>query len=127
MTDTKWETYEQVAQHLLNEFADRFGLSHVEGKQTVHGNLSRTDWEIDAKGIRENNGGFIVVECRRHTTSGISQEQLAALAYRIIDTGARGGIIVSPLNLQEGAKKVAAASGVNHVILNADSTTKDYV
>jgi hypothetical protein len=48
------------------------------------------------------------------------------LAYRIIDSGAVGGITVSPFDLQEGAKKVAAAANVVHVTLDADSTSEEY-
>jgi uncharacterized protein RhaS with RHS repeats len=44
-----------------------------------------------------------------------------------MDTGADGGIIVSPLDLQEGAKKVANAENVKHVTLDPDSTTKEYI
>ena len=44
----KWETYEEVATYLLNEFADKFGLSRVEGKQQLKG--IETNWEIDANG-----------------------------------------------------------------------------
>jgi hypothetical protein len=49
------------------------------------------------------------------------------LAYRIIDAGAAGGIIVSPLGLQEGAEKVAAAENVVNVTLNADCNPREYV
>jgi hypothetical protein len=38
-----------------------------------------------------------------------------------------GGIIVSPLGLQEGAQKVANAENVKHVTLGPDSTTNEYV
>jgi len=48
------------------------------------------------------------------------------LAYRIIDTGASGGIIVSPLNLQEGAAKVAAAENIIDVQLDAESTPDQF-
>jgi hypothetical protein len=52
---------------------------------------------------------------------------LEAIAYRIIDTGAKGGIVVSPLGLQEGAQKIAKAENVVSVRLGENSTTKDYV
>jgi hypothetical protein len=48
------------------------------------------------------------------------------LAYSIIDTGALGGIIVSPFGLQEGADKVAAAEKIISVRLNADSTPTEF-
>ena len=41
MTDKKWESYEEVAVHLLNEFAKEFGLEGVENKQSVEGQKNR--------------------------------------------------------------------------------------
>lgn len=46
---------------------------------------------------------------------------------KILNTGAQGGIIVSPLGLQTGAKKVAEASNIESVILDAESTTTEYI
>lgn len=128
MTDEKktWESYEEVAQYLLNQFASQFGLGHVEGKQCVPGE-SGTEWEIDAKGVANNGDGFLIIECRRYTKSKLSQESIAALAFRIQDTGANGAIVVSPLDLQSGAKLVAAHKNIQHVILDPKSTTTEYV
>lgn len=66
------------------------------------------------------------MECRRYTTSKQSQEKLGGLAYRITDTGAEGGIIVSPLGLQEGARKIAQAENIVEVRLNPDSTPQNF-
>jgi hypothetical protein len=121
----QYESYEQVAQFLINELAQHFGLRNVEGKQTVPGTI--TDWEIDAKGIRADNSGFIVIECRRYTTSKLKQKDIASLAYEIQDVRGSGGIIVSPLELQKGAKKIAEAANIISVRLNADSTRSDYI
>ena len=122
----KWETYEEVATYLLNQFADTFGLSRVEGKQSLKGLRSRTNWIIDAKGITKGNEGIIIVECRRYTTSKQNQEKLASLAYRIIDTGAAGGIIVSPLGIQSGAQLVANAENVINIELDENSNNYEY-
>lgn len=128
MSTTKtWRSYEEVATFLLNHFAKEFGLDRVEGKQDVVGNRSKTTWEIDAKGVRNADGAFMLIECRRYTTSRQSQEKVGGLAYRIIDTGAIGGIIVSPLGLQEGAEKVAAAENIVEVRLDEDSTPEHFV
>jgi len=126
MPDKTWESYEDVAAHLLNVFANDFGLGKVDGKQVVPG-ASGTKWEIDAKGYSEDGQTFVIVECKRYTTSKVSQEILAGLAFRILDTGASGGIIVTPLGFQEGAKKVATHTGVHTVCLNEDCTKTDYV
>ncbi len=125
-SDKIWESYEQVAQHLLNEFAVHFGLGRVEGKQIVPGE-SRAVWEIDANGVKVDGEGFVIVECRRHTTSRLSQESLGALAYRTLDTKVAGGIVVTPLDIQAGAKKIAAHSNVVRITLPPESTTTEYV
>jgi hypothetical protein len=121
-----WETYEDVAQYLLNQFAEIFNLSRFEGKQKLDGKISGTTWEIDAKGIKENSDIFLIVECRRYKTARQSQEKVGALAYRIHDTNANGGIIVSPLGLQQGGRKIATAENIHEVILDPNSNTKDY-
>lgn len=126
MTDTKWKTYEEVAAYLLNTLATHFGLSAVEGKQSIPGLRSGTEWTIDAKGISQGAEAFVIIECRRHTTSKQDQEQLGGLAYRIIDTGAQGGILVSPLGFQSGALKVAQSEGIVHVELHEDSTPTEF-
>ena len=74
-----WENYEQVAAFLLNRFKDEFGLEQFEGKQTVEGKKSGATWEIDAKGISENGEGFVIVECRRYTSSKLNKNRLAQL------------------------------------------------
>lgn len=124
--EKQWQSYEEVATHLLNQLSEHFGVGRFEGKQVVPGD-SGTEWELDAKGCAEGDGRVIVVECKRHTKTGISQAIAAALAWAIQDTGATGGILVSPLGMQAGAKKVAAKANIVEVILDQNSTTTDYV
>ncbi|HED39685.1 MAG TPA: hypothetical protein ENJ13_04580 [Chromatiales bacterium] len=126
MSIKSWQSYEEVAQYLLNKFSEKFNIGHVEGKQIVPGE-SGTDWEIDAKGVRSGSEAFLIIECRRYTKSRLNQESVAGLAFRIQDAGAEGGIVVSPLELQSGAKKVAAFANIQHVTLDPQSTTSDYM
>lgn len=126
MSSTTWQSYEEVAQHLLNQFAEHFNLGRVEGKQKIQG-TSGAKWEIDAKGIKDNGTGFLIIECRRHTDRRIEQGYVGRVAFSIQDTRAQGGIIVSPLGFQAGAKKVAKSSNIAQVILRPQSTTKEYI
>jgi hypothetical protein len=121
----EWRAYEKVAVEIFDRLGEELGLSAVEGKQSIPG-LSGTEWELDAKGITQGSEAFVIVECRRHTTSKIKQEAVAALAFRIQDTGAAGGFMVSPLGLQEGAQKVAASANIHSVILNAGATPQQF-
>lgn len=121
-----WEAYEEVATALLNQFASHFGLAWVEGKQKLAGLESGTTWEIDAKGVRDPGGAIVVIECRKHLNRKVTQEAIAALAYRIQDIGAEGGILVSPLGLQSGARSIAEAEEIVEVQLDSNSTAKDF-
>ena len=120
-----WERYEQTAQYLLNEFATHFDLGTVEGKQVVPG-TSGTKWEIDAKGVNADGERFLIVECRRWQSS-LPQKEVAALVYSVKDTGAQGGILVTPAKLQRGAQRLAEHENIYHVILDKDSTTEGFV
>ncbi|MDA5316014.1 hypothetical protein FG142_18655 [Vibrio cholerae] len=126
MKEKRWETYEEVAQYLIQQFSEHFKLNMVEGKQSITGS-SGTEWELDGKGIREDGSSIVIIECKRHTTRKIAQEVIAGLAYRISDTSADGGIIVSPLGLQIGAEKVASHEKIIPVRLDQNSTTQEYV
>lgn len=126
MAEKRWQTYEEVAAYLLNQLAEHFGVGRFEGKQVVTGD-SGTEWEIDAKGCADDGSRVIVVECKRHTKSGISQAIAGSLAWTIQEVGANGGILVSPIGLQDGAKKVAAKANIVEVLLDQDSTTTNYV
>jgi hypothetical protein len=125
MTVKRWESYEEVAAYLLNQLAEHFGVGRFEGKQVIPG-VSGTEWEIDAKGCADGNSRIIVVECKRYTKSGISQAIAGSLAWTIQDVGAEGGILVSPIGLQAGAKKVADKANIIEVLLDQNSTTTDY-
>lgn len=121
-----WVIYEDAARKVLADIREELGIASVKGKQTCEGKSSAT-WEIDAKAWVEGSDGFLVVEVRQHTTSGLKQEDIAAIAYRIKDLGGAGGIVVTPLPLQKGAKTVAASEHIAHVLLSADSTTESYL
>ena len=126
MRKKKWKNYEKVAVFLLNKICDELGLEKVEGKQKIKGK-SGVKWEIDGKGIKINDEGIIVIECRRYTNSKQSQDKLGSLAYTINDIGAKGGIIISPLGIQEGAKKIANVENIISIKLDQNTTKKKYI
>ncbi|MGO9154587.1 restriction endonuclease [Mycobacterium sp.] len=97
----------------------------MEGKQKLPAE-SGTEWEVDARGVKADDGATVVIECRQHGDK-LRQKDMAALAYVISDVGAAAGIIVTPIGLQEGAEKVAGHEGIQLVHLAANSTTTDFV
>ena len=121
-----WEVYEQAARIVVNDLRQQLGLINVEGKQELLG-TSGASWEIDGKAILVGQAGFLVMEARRRTTSGQKQEDIAAIAYRIHDLGGTGGIIVSPLPLQTGAKIIAEHANIHQIRLESWSTAENYL
>lgn len=121
-----WSNYEAAAISAISALRNELKVSKVEGKQTLTGSSGPT-WEIDAKAWCEDSENFLIIEARCHTSSGLKQEALAAIAFRVNDLGAVGGIVVSPLPLQKGAKLIAASSGIEHVLLSATSTPEHYL
>ena len=120
-----WKRYEQAAEIILNDLARHLGLDRVEGNQAIPGLRSTTGWKIESKGCMDGDKGFVIIECRRKARK-LEQEALGGLAYRIIDAGAAGGIVVTPVGLQEGAEKIAKAEKITFVKLSADSTPAQY-
>jgi hypothetical protein len=122
MSGTNWRSYEEVAQHLLSQFAAFLNLDAAEGKQKVTGVRSGRRIEIDGRGVRLSNMGVIVVECKHYPNDKVGTADLEALAYRIMDVGAVGGIIVTPIGLQAGALLIAQAENITTVKLEDGST-----
>jgi hypothetical protein len=111
---------------LLEKWSADFGLGleSVEGKQKLVGQ-SGTEWEIDAKGVRGDDGP-VVVECKRYTSSKVDQGTVAKLAYSISDVGASGGILVTPIGVR-GGQLIANAEDIKIIHLDANSDASAYV
>ncbi len=122
-----WEGYEEVACYLLEKMSETLGLGleRVEGKQKLVG--KSTDWTVDGKGVKTEDGAIVIIECRRYTTSKLNQGDIGEFAYRIGDVGAAGGIVVTPIGVQEGGKKIAKYEGIEEIHLDKDATTTDFV
>jgi hypothetical protein len=108
-TPVSWQDYEQVARYVLGELRAHLGLEGVSGYEALPGN-SGTAWRVEGKAYVGSNGNFLIMECRRHTTKGVTQEEVGGLAFRIQDTGAKGAILVIPLPMQKGAALVAKSA-----------------
>ena len=119
----EWERYEHTARLVLERVKEHFGLSAIEGPQTVHGRY--TNWKVDAKGIEKDSNGIILVECRLRGRRQ-TQEDVAGLALRIIETEAKGAILVTPVPLQRGASALATGRLIRHIILDRNSTPTDF-
>ena len=121
-----WQTYEEVARAVLHDLRQHLGITNVTGYQDLPGN-SGTSWRVEGTATKTDEGGLLIVECRMHTSQGLSQESLGGLAFRIIDTNGAGGILVTPLDLQSGAKLVAKSRNIAHVLLSPSSTPENYL
>ena len=121
-----WQNYEEVARAVLHNLRQHLGIADVTGYKDLPGN-SGTSWRVEGTATKTDDGGLLIIECRRHTSQGLSQESLGGLAFRITDTNGVGGIIVTPLALQKGAELVANSQNIAHVRLEPWSTSENYL
>jgi hypothetical protein len=119
------EQYEDVTKTILNALRSHLGLACVQG-EVRHEGESGTAWNVDASCYRQDDGALLLVECRRKTTRRVDQEEMAGFAFRIGDTGASGGLMVTPIGYQKGAKAVAGATRIGLATLNPDATSREY-
>jgi Restriction endonuclease len=82
---------------------------------------------VDGKGVPAGADLIFVVECKHYPDRKVNQGTVAGLAWTIQDVGASGGIIVTPLGLQEGAEIIARHANVHTVLLTPESTPVTYV
>lgn len=120
-----WMKYEEVVRLLLHQYRDAFGLDRVGPKQKVPGD-SGTEWEIDVVAYGKDDGKLILFECRRYK-SKIKQEAVGGFAFRIDDTQAAKGYIVTPLGLQKGAEIVAQYKQIGCIRIPRDATAKNHI
>lgn len=121
-----WMKYEDLARKVVDDMREALGLALVEGKQRLTG-ASGNDWEIDAIAYLSSGDGFLIVEARRKTAAGVSAEAVAAISRRMKDVGADGAVIVSPLPLQRGGRKLADFDGIQALRLDLESTPERYL
>ncbi|MCK4392863.1 restriction endonuclease [Candidatus Bipolaricaulota bacterium] len=118
--------YEEATKAILDALREHLGLSSVQGEVRYEGK-SGTGWKVDASCYRQEDGALVLVECRRKTTRRVPQEEMAGFAFRVGDIGASGGLMVTPIGYQEGAKIVAKAARIGLATLNPDATDTEYV
>jgi hypothetical protein len=73
-----------------------------------------------------DDGKIVLIECKRYPDRKVTQGEMGEQAYRIIETGAAGGLFVTAVGYQEGAKLVANAAKIGMATLNLDATEREY-
>jgi predicted helicase len=122
------DNYEDLTRQILNDERVRpdLGLARVEPyKHNFPGKRTGTSWEVDAFGY-DLDGGLILIECKYYGTRKLNQNQLGGFAYTIQDTGAKRGIVVTTLGLQDGAIKVAKAENITLIRLDYSSNDENF-
>lgn len=91
----------------------------------LRGKKSGCIWNVDGFGY-DLSGERVLIECKHSSSRKIEQNELAAFAYIIKDVKAKTGIIVTTLGLQSGAKQIAKSENIGLVVLDYNSTDKNF-
>jgi Restriction endonuclease len=132
--------YEEYTSLILNDSRVQDTLTKYIGTVNIKvkslANLGLEDWNLRGKktGCIWNVDGFgydingerVLIECKHSSSRKIEQNELAAFTYIIQDVGAKTGIIVTTLGLQSGAKQIAKSENIGLVVLDYNSTDKNF-
>lgn len=124
--EVNYKTYEDAARALLSDVRSFLGLGEVTGEQKLAGR-SGTVWTVEGSAYDVSNERLVLVECKQRKTSALNQETIGGFAYRVNDTGADRGIIITTVGLQKGAKLVADAERITVIKLDYNATSENYI
>lgn len=135
-----WKKYEEYTSLILNDhnvqklLKKYIGTVDIKTKSlsnlgledwNLKGKKSGCIWNVDGFGY-DNSGERVLIECKHSSNREIEQNVLAAFAYIIKDVEAKTGIIVTTRGLQSGAKQLAKAENIGLIILDYNSTDKNF-
>lgn len=137
---SNWKKYEEYTSRILNDhnvqelLKKYIGTVDIKTKSlsslgledwNLKGKKSGCIWNVDGFGY-DNSGERVLIECKHSSNREIEQNVLAAFAYIIKDVEAKSGIIVTTRGLQSGAKQLAKAENIGLIILDYNSTDKNF-
>lgn len=122
----EWETYEDVARQLIDDIKIYLGLSLVNEDKREFKKNDGGKCEIDISAYDLSDGKLVLVECRKKKKR-LSNEEIDGFAYRIQQTNAKRGIIVTPLGLQQGARIAADGAKISLIRLDENSNKENYI
>ncbi|MBN1136744.1 MAG: restriction endonuclease [Anaerolineae bacterium] len=109
-----WRAYERA---MFNDLYYRFRSPAYVVKPDIRdivGRLSLAKRQVDVAVFHSNDMGkpFLIVECKRYTTTKLDVNDVGEFVSRFEDTGAEHGVLVSPLGFSLAAQNLAKAKGV---------------
>jgi hypothetical protein len=124
-----WRKYEDAVRSIIAQHRDLLGLDSVELSPVKLEGKSGNTWNIEIIGYTAGQRKLVLVEVRRKTTRNIEPEEVGGFAYRIEDTGAEKGYMVTPLDrgLSIGAAKIAGYEEIGHINVSVEATPEDYI
>lgn len=125
---TNGDKYEVASIELMKRIQHDLGIKDVErgAGRAVIGQCG-TPWNPDQLAFT-SDGTMIIVECRYRgpRTGGVKQNDMAAFAYILDDTGAEG-IVITTKPIQKGAKMVAKNEIIGIIEFQPGDTFDDFV
>ncbi|MEH2402937.1 restriction endonuclease [Nostoc sp.] len=122
----EWETYEDVARQLIDDIKFHLGLSLVNEDKRKFKKNDGGECEVDVSAYDMSDEKLVLVECRKKKEP-LSQEEVHGFAYRIQQTNAKRGIIVTTIGLQQGARIAADGAKIALIRLDGNSAKQEYI
>jgi hypothetical protein len=130
MSTEKGDKWETAVKAILGELGGFLGLTELEGDPQTKIRLAgdATKWQCDLIALRAlkdaPDSKRVRIECKCWS-DGVEQNDVAALAWSLQDTGADGLIVVNR-EMQDGAQKVAKKAQIGVLEFTPGDTAGNY-
>jgi len=100
-----WRAYEDASRQLLKDIRGQLLFDVIEDKEVGKEGWG-AGWEVNLVAFRIGVEGFVLAECNRWKHPPDQGGNLVKFYYTIESSHESDGIIVTPIDLQDGASRV---------------------
>lgn len=119
-------TYEDASRQLLKDIREQLLFDEVGGNEVTKESWG-INWEVNIVAFRVGVEGFILAECNRWKHPPDQGGRLAKFYYTIKCSHESDTIIVTPIDLQDGASRITKAEKITEIKIDLSSSNESFL
>jgi hypothetical protein len=121
-----WRTYEDASRQLLKNIREQLLFDEIEEKEVGKEGWG-VGWEVNIIAFRVGIEGFILAECNRWKHPPDQGGNLAKFYYTIKCSYESDKIVVTPIDLRDGANCIAKAEKITEIKVDLSSSNESFI
>lgn len=121
-----WRTYEDASRQLLKDIREQLLFDEKEEKEVGKEGWG-AGWEVNLVAFRIGVEGFVLAECNRWKHPPDQGGNLVKFYYTIESSHESDDIIVTPIDLQDGASRVTKAEKITEIKIDLSSSNESFI